>query len=232
MEDPEEAGRNLENPNEMEPEQSQTQAKVDELDVVSDTKPGKYFVTNPEKGTAYTVNLTALRNADGKPCECPDNHYRQSPEDFEVCKHVLAAVRAGDSTADMQLAHELAAVRHTVDSLLQHSKSLQTSVSALGEATIEESGSSGSQESDSQAGDKLQEAFDDVVGPDDMNVKQQGGKVWINKTPDAPDWTFDAFLSGPDIVSYDPDANGPGEYFKNYVNASQVDEYIEDVIRS
>jgi hypothetical protein len=231
MENPGEAGRNLEDPNSM--EESDNAGDVDELDVVSDTKPGKFIVTNPEKGNAYYVNLNAIRGSEGKPCECPDNHYRQSPEDYGVCKHVLAAVRAGDSTADMQLAHELAAVRHTVDSLLQETKSLQTSVSALGEATIEDSGSTSDRDqSDSQAGEKLQEAFDDVVGPDDMNVKQQGGKVWINKTPDAPDWTFDAFLSGPDIVEFDPDGNGPGQYFKNYVPESKVDEYIEDVIRS
>ncbi len=63
-----------------------------------------------------------------------------------------------------------------------------------------------------------------------MNVEAYNGRVWVNKSPDAPDYTFNAFLSGPDQMRYDPDSDSPGQYFKNYIEPEDVDDYISEVL--
>lgn len=200
---------------------------------VADTSPGHYVVGNPESGTAYHVNLNSVTGSEGKPCECPDSHYRQSPEDFDVCKHVLKAIKEGDSSIDMALAEELAAVRHMVDNLLQSSKEINSSIAALNSA--EGGAQSGNRDApDAQKGsgpdaEKGAEKLNDIWPVDGMQAKAYGGKVWLNKTPDAPDWTFQTFLQNPDIVEFDPDG-GPGDYYKNYVEPRDVSKYISEVL--
>jgi len=96
-------------------------------------------------------------------------------------------------------------------------------------------------ESAQEAADKLQAAYDNVVNG--MDVQASGGQVWVNKTPDAPDTlpgpgnvdVFEAFLSGPSQVQYVHDdhtlaGKRPGQWFKNVIDPSDVDQYISEVL--
>ena len=209
-----------------------------------DASDAEYWVGNPTNGTAYTVRLNELQgDSDGKACSCPDSRYRQDPEEFGACKHVMAALREHPARPNMDrrfvdiAARELDYLRDAVQSLEQTATAKRADAAAessdTGSGSNDGTGSVAAVKDDNvfaeSEADKLQDAFNDAVNG--MNVEAAGGKVWVNKTPNAPEYTFDAFLSGPDLMMYDPDdPSAPGDYFKNYLEADDVDQYIEEVL--
>ena len=99
-----------------------------------------------------------------------------------------------------------------------------------------------------EAAHKLQAAFDEVI--DDMQVQANDGLVWFQTGQDTPDdWPFPGgdqtfkVVTQPDSVMYVHDgsddwADGPhkhydskpGEWWKNALEPSEVDDYIAEVL--
>lgn len=80
-----------------------------------------------------------------------------------------------------------------------------------------------------ETAETLQAAFDETTDGLETAVGPNG-RIWINKTPDAPDYTFGAFLRDPEQVDYLPDEESPGEYYKNAITPDKVEEYISEVL--
>lgn len=89
--------------------------------------------------------------------------------------------------------------------------------------------------------DDLQEAYDAAV--DDMGVQAHAGHVWVQTGKDTPETipgpgnvsVFDAFLKNADAVEYVHDDHKladkkPGEWWKNAIRPSKVEEYISEVL--
>lgn len=89
---------------------------------------------------------------------------------------------------------------------------------------------------------ELQSAFDDVV--EDMQTEESGNLIWIQTGKDTPETipgpgnvqVFDAFLKNPDQVEFIHDdhpraSDRPGQWWKNAIKPSQVDSYINEVLK-
>jgi hypothetical protein len=190
-----------------------------------------------------TINHYEVDIGEGT-CSCPSEEYNL--RENEACPHLSKALLVAPSqmeatdfaARDLEVLSERARnllwdLRDTTDwiqTVVESEAASQASDAvANGESTQTPNGDTVSSVSASEAAEKLQAAFDETVTG--MAVEYSGGKVWVNKTPDAPDYTFDAFLSGPDLMQYDPDdADSPGQYFSNYIEAEDVSEYISEVL--
>lgn len=96
-----------------------------------------------------------------------------------------------------------------------------------------------------EAADELQAAFDETI--DDMMVTAESGKVWFQTGRDTPDeWPFPGVeetftaVTSPDVVEYVYEADDgpnhewydekPGEWWKNALRPSDVQQYVEEVL--
>lgn len=86
-----------------------------------------------------------------------------------------------------------------------------------------------------EAAEKLQAAFDEQC--EGMEVHVKDGVLWPNNTPEAPNWTFKAFMKDVDTLRWDNEGEyehplvGPNDYeLENYLEPSAVDDYIQEVI--
>lgn len=190
---------------------------------------GQYAVLNlrggPKANTVWIVDL----NGEHPTCNCPDQKFNK--DTGQGCKHI-----------DVVL-YDAVKPYHDVDRLVlsqiaDYDRRVERAVGQLERAaTAQEAETAASQSSAPKAmpekaeaqdaAERLQEAFDERV--DGMNVQEDKGLVWINKSPDAPDWTFQAFLQDPDLIDFNPD-DGPGQYFKNSIEPGNVDAYIREVL--
>lgn len=55
------------------------------------------------------------------------------------------------------------------------------------------------------------------------------GRVWFQPTTFMNEPKFNAFIKSPDAIQYDPD-NSPKQELKNYIQSSDVAEYVTEVI--
>lgn len=199
-----------------------------------------YIVGNPESGTAYVVNMCNPDHDGSITCKCPDYRFRAEDSEHRACKHIQKVIEVGKSEIGVaQLAHEglkqqYDILESKVDSMMQElsavNADVKADVSASQSGSVPASDAAGDGQqmqeiSAEEAAEKLKEAYP-VQG---MDVQEHNGQVWVNKTPEAPDYTFSAFLQEPQLMQYDPD-NGPGQYWKNYLEPGDVDEYIAEVL--
>jgi hypothetical protein len=198
--------------------------------------------TRNDTVTAYRCKLDELEcyAADGS--DCPDLSYNH--DGSGVCDHIAAAIYQAPKTPDMDAVamdgalSVLETAQDAADAAHNTAKTLQRARADHALETAENATQADAEPSDEELADaepvdpaeaakRLQQEFDEAA--EGMEVTDADGKVWVNKTPDAPDWTFEAFLSGPDLMQYDPDG-GPGEYYSNYIEPSDVDTYISEVL--
>lgn len=216
-----------------------------------------YQVGNPGEGTAYLVNMHNDEHDGTMTCTCPDYRFRAQEGEHRACKHIQAVIRASpselttDQLAFKQLVREYEILSDKVESVSQQLSSITSGVHEQS-GTQSQTNYAGQQESvpasdaagDGQqmagvsaeeAAEKLQAAYDNVV--EGMDTQVHNGSVWINKTPQCPETLpgpgdveiFYAFLADAQHVQYDPD-NGPGQYWKNYIEPQDVGEYISQVL--
>ena len=82
-----------------------------------------------------------------------------------------------------------------------------------------------------EAAEKLTEA----ANSDHINVTANDGLVWVQTAKDSPGWAFEQYLKSVDAVTYvhedheDYDRK-PGEWWKNAIVPSDVDDYIDEVV--
>lgn len=211
----------------------------DKMDVVQ-VSFNKWLVTSWRDGDPqdhrvrqHTVDLT-----DGS-CTCEAMRYESESE--MACAHIAKVVHIAPSTrsADQHLVDKASADAEKIQQSVDDIQRLVTGLQADKEAATSSNGASPSQDTSSglsaeEAAEKLQDEFDQRV--DGMEAVAGNNVVWVsNGSQDngAPDWTFDAWLTGPDMVNYDPDGEHeepPEYYLKNYVAVDDVDRYISEVL--
>jgi len=223
----------------------------------------EYSVLSVRDGSP-TYHYVTLGNEPS--CTCEDYEYNRNGR--EICKHICKAILSEQMEPDRLAVRELINVTATVtqaasearkaaDNAQSTARELDNGLVTLRDAQAGERAenpsdttenqseqSSNSHSNDhkaSEAADKLQSAFDEVI--DGMVVEYNEGVVWVNKSPDAPDElpgpgnveVFNAFLANPEQMQYvydDHDYAGakPGEYFNNMIKPENVDEYISEVL--
>ena len=217
---------------------STDESESDEL-VVAMKSETVYWVGNETEGTLYQVDLNeTVDGTDGiETCTCPDYRYRVSPDENRACKHIMAVVRAKPSeiTVDRMaydgLTRQYDILDDKLNTVMQRLTAVQSESAASAQSRdVPASDAAGDGQqmqevSPEEAAERLREAYP-VEG---IDVQVHNGQVWVNKTPSAPDYTFAAFVREPELMNYDPD-NGPGEYWKNYLEPGDVDEYISEVL--
>lgn len=200
-----------------------------------------YQVGNPAEGTAYLVNMHNTDHDGTMTCSCPDYRFRAQEGEHRACKHIQRVIQVSpseitvDRMAYQQLVREYEILSDKIDSVSQDLTRAQSNgVSSSGQSqetgSVPASDAAGDGQqmqevSAEEAAEKLREAYP-VEG---MDVQVHNGNVWVNKTPSAPEYTFSAFLQEPSLMQYDPD-NGPGQYWKNYLDPSDVEQYISEVL--
>jgi hypothetical protein len=199
-----------------------------------------YQVGNPAEGTAYLVNMHNVNHDGTMTCSCPDYRFRAQEGEHRACKHIQRVIQVSpselttDALAFRQLVREYEILSDKVDSVMQDLSLAQSNGSAVSQPSqgrdvpASDAAGDGQQMQEitaEEAAGKLREAFP----VDGMDVQISNGKVWVNKTPEAPDYTFSAFLQEPSLMQYDPD-NGPGQYWKNYIEPEDVEQYISEVL--
>lgn len=174
-----------------------------------------------------------------------------APEELAVRELVnVTATVSNASREAKQAAEEARSTARELDNGLVSVRDAQagaasnegTSSSSSDTAEDTSGGSHSNDDNASAAAEKLQSAFDEVI--DGMQVEYNEGMVWVNKTPKAPDTlpgpgnveVFSVFLQEPSQVQYvhdDHDYKGaePGSYFKNMLDPSDVDDYINEVLQ-
>lgn len=238
--------------------QTETDGGSDELNGLNVYVCGsdEYVVGNPESGNAYHVDMDNEEHDGTMTCTCPDYRFRAQEDENRACKHIQAVIAIDDDKRfaknhadELRLRHEI--LTDKVDSVTQQLTNISANAHAdsgvpsenrspTDEQYVDAGDAAGNGEemaaaSAQEAADKLQEAFNNVV--EGFDVQADDGRVWVNKTPGAPDTlqgpgnveTFQAFLQGPQRMQYDPDG-GPGQFFKNYVEPGDVDAYISEVL--
>ena len=199
-----------------------------------------YQVGNPAEGTAYLVNMHNADHDGTMTCTCPDYRFRAQEGEHRACKHIQRVIQVSpseitvDRLAYQQLVREYEILSDKIDSVSQDLTRAQSNGATVSQPSqgrdmpASDAAGDGQQMeaiSAEEAAGKLREAFP----VDGMDVQVHNGNVWVNKTPEAPDYTFSAFLQEPELMQYDPD-NGPGQYWKNYIEPEDVDEYISEVL--
>jgi hypothetical protein len=247
---------------ETQPEMSESQSepnRSDDLEALNVRLRNEnvYEVGNPDTGNAYVVNMHNADHDGTMTCTCPDYRFRAQEGEHRACKHIQKVIEVSpdritaDKIAFEHLSREYQILSEKVDSLSQQLTSIvstvhedngtqsQTDYSGQQQSVPASDAQSGGQKMEAagaqEAADKLQRAFNDVV--EGFDVQDHNGKVWVNKTPAAPEnlpgpgnvETFTAFLQSPDMMQYDPDS-GPGQYWKNYIEPDEVDQYISEVL--
>lgn len=220
---------------------------------VRQTGINQFSVVNYRTGTVHHVNVREIT------CDCDDMQYNKDSESEVVCKHIQKAVHQAPASVEMDQAF-LELVRDELDRLNTTSRRLEQIASSMeagayasgdsetsGDTPADTSSGSSSGADASDAADKLKTAFDDVI--DDMQVKAHAGKIWVQTGQDTPeDWphiggdsTFDVLLKNPDHLEYvgeggddypahDMYDDKPGEWWKNMMDPSDVDDYITEVL--
>lgn len=213
----------------------------------------RWTVLNLKPDGSNTAHYVDTRQLD---CSCSDAEYNR--QDGEVCKHLAVALWAAERNIDTDelsrwsLQHELSQAQDVVDKL-QHveewADKVTTSVpTEAANESVKETNDAQAEADALDAADRLQAAFDDVI--DDMQVQANDGLVWFQTGQDTPDeWPFPGgdetfkVVTQPDSVMYVHDgsddwADGPhkhyeskpGEWFKNALEPSEVDDYIAEVL--
>lgn len=170
-------------------------------------------------------------------CSCPDYKYRKG-ESPGVCKHMAAAIFEARKNMDvgealtfdtLELGREVRSLAEDLQRRVTGIEADRVAAPSTGSKPQGTQGNSGgSQGPDAEeAREKLQEAFDGITAG--MKTMVADGKIWINKSPEAPDWTFSAWLQEPEQVFYEPD-DAPEDYFKNSILPQNVEEYISEVL--
>ena len=167
-------------------------------------------------------------------CECEHGQQNGHDENSRACKHIGLATEQADSAPDTDARVTMSHIE-LVQQALSIMDEARTAQPAPAPQPASGGGSSGGSSGQSSGGSRgpdaeekrqeLQNALDGATNG--METQVYNGDIWVNKTPDAPDWTFSAFLSDPDQMQYDPD-DGPGDYFSNYIAPGDVDEYISE----
>lgn len=136
----------------------------------------------------------------------------------------------------------------TLTPLLEpENESQATELSQAASDDTDDPSPSNDDEAAQRAADRLQAAYDGVIG--DMQVKAHSGKVWVQTGRDTPeDWphpggatTFDVLLRTPEQVKYVGEGTDdypphewyddkPGEWWRNALDPSDVDDYIDEVL--
>ncbi len=206
-----------------------------------------------------SVNHYLVDIAEGT-CSCPSEVFNLKDNEAcpHLSKAILVDAQREEEariTTDLSYLNDRAKglmydLRDTVDfakTLAENNAKQYTGESSSPDSGSSDSGSSG----DSQkykgpnAEDKraeLQAAFDDVV--DDMQTEVSDGLIWIQTGKDTPDTipgpgnvqVFDAFLKNPEQVTFVHDdhhhaSKRPGQWWKNVIDPSEVDEYIAEVLQ-
>lgn len=207
----------------------------------------EYAVLSARNGDVTRHKVTL----DPPQCTCEDWQYNLSDDSRNVCAHYALAVLEGTDveTADIAI-NEIVALTNEARQLAKDAREAMemAELNRSAAATLHEEADPGpeggasqdapspaAREPDGQAAhdaaETLQAAYDEAV--DGMDVQAHDGLVWINKTPDAPDYTFQAFLQDPDQVDYlPPDENEtPGQYWKNAIEPGDVGTYISEVLK-
>lgn len=199
------------------------------------------------KNRVHEVDL----NGDEPSCTCDDHEYRRGDVP-EVCKHVAYALENGASRqADLgELAmHEfvrmMAGVEEQLDRL-EGARDVTRAQADAKDAADAGSGESAAADPDvgvtaEEAADTLQDAYDEVV--DDMRVKAYNDRVWVQTGQDTPETldapgnpeVFNLLLKNAEQVEFVHDdhrlaSEKPGEWWKNALKPSEVDDYIEGVL--
>lgn len=217
-----------------------------------------FYVGNAESGTAYLVNMCDPEHEDEMTCTCPDYRYRASPDEDGACKHILAVIDHMPADVGIEqvaydgLKRQYDILDSKVNQVMKDLSNVQANVHAdtgsesetrtpTQEQYVDAGDAAGNGQemasvSAEEAASKLQDAFNAVV--DGFDVQAHNGKVWVNKTPTAPETlpgpgkvdTFTALVSGPQEMKYDPDADSPGQYFNNVIEPNDVDSYISEVL--
>lgn len=187
-------------------------------------------------------------------CTCEDFEYNVNDGDMEVCDHIAYAVyhapkdRDVDQEAFLNLIGVLSEMNDYKNALEQRRNQMDSADAESAETndrpSLEETTPEPTHDPQEKA-EELQQAFDGVV--EDMQVKAAAGKVWFQTGRDTPeDWpfpgagsTFEA-VTGPDVVEYvyegddGPDHEWydekPGEWWKNAIRPSDVEQYISEVL--
>lgn len=203
------------------------------------------------ENTVHRVNTARLT------CTCQDAAYNKDGQ--EVCDHVAYAVYNAPRDRDIGeeafgnivgILSEMNDYKNALEQRRNHLDHVEgmepdTDTSAVTETAqkdADEDETSTAGIDSEAAADRLQEAYDDVV--DDMQV-QVGptGALWVQTGMDTPDTLpgpgnvspFDALLKDPEQVEYIHDDHAavndkPGEWWKNRIEPSDVDAYIEEVL--
>ena len=205
-----------------------------------------YTVLSARNGTVTRHKVTL----DPAECTCDDWAFNLDDGEREVCAHYAIAMIEGENVTTEDVAiNEIVALTNEARELAQDARDSMdmAELNRSAAATLHEEADPGaeggaSQEAPSpaarepdgqaahEAAETLQAAYDEAV--DGMDVQAHAGKVWINKTPTAPDYTFQAFLQDPEQVDYlPPDENDtPGQYWKNAIEPGDVQDYISEVL--
>lgn len=191
-------------------------------------------------------------------CSCGDYEYNRN-DDNEICAHLAAAVLADRMSPEELAVSELISVTGTISQSIRDAEraaeqardatdeiegALVETRDAQAGGNVEDpdrnghtGGSTGGETDIEEKAETLQNAFDSVI--DGMEVEYNGGVIWVNITPNAPEElpgpgsvsTFNALLRDPEQTQYAPDdQSAPGEYFKNRIDPDDVEEYISEVL--
>lgn len=198
--------------------------------------------------TLHTVRLNEPS------CTCEDWQYNRQSGEREICAHYAAAfLEAGDiQVEDLGLAtitSILTEVREARDEL-EHVIEMANGAAVEARETQANAAQQRVDESQnvdpSEAADRLQEAYDDVI--DDMQVRATDNYVWVQTGQDTPDElpgpgstsVFEALLQNAEQVHYVPDdysgdldrakEEKPGEWWKNAIRPEDVEQYIMEVL--
>ena len=219
------------------------ESELDELNVrIKDTD--LYQVGNPAEGTAYAVNMHNQDHEGTITCTCPDYRFRAQEGEHRACEHIQKVIEVSpseitvDHLAFEQLVREYNILSDKIDSVSQDLTRVQANgastpsqpTQSQQQPSVNASDAAGSgQQMQEVTAEEAAEKLRDAYPVDGMDVLVHNGQVWVNKTPSAPEYTFSAFLQEPSLMQYDPD-NGPGQYWKNYLEPSDVDQYISEVL--
>jgi hypothetical protein len=202
--------------------------------------------------TAHTVNVHALT------CSCEDMEY--NTDGAEVCDHLAVALFQAPARISVEdhVLNQLLELYEASQDGTDGTEATVTANSAPNASDASDAGTDASDESDKppanpdydaakaqkqaeDAATKLQEAYDDLV--DDMQVQAHEGLVWLQTGRDTPDdWphpgggdTWEVLIGNPDQPMYIHDEHDlftdkPGEWWKNALYPSDVDDYISEVL--
>jgi hypothetical protein len=200
--------------------------------------------------TAYRVNISSLEceKRDGTSCE--DLEYNCAGH--QVCDHLAAAIYQAPRTPDVDLKaldgaiSTLSMAKDAAESAQNTADSLRAARNAHAQETAAAANENNSRPTKEElepepditaeeAAEELQEAFDEQA--DGMQALAHDGVVWPNNTPNAPDWTFEAFIKNKEQIEWDNDGRydhptvGPNDYeLENYIAPSDVESYINEVL--